>query len=69
MKHHLSFDWLLCGDLKGRLRMARDEMAPLHEPPRPALTTETVLLLVSTLTAEEQQWLAAKMNEVDGGAA
>jgi hypothetical protein len=27
-KHHLSFDWLIGGDLKGRLRMARNEIAP-----------------------------------------
>jgi hypothetical protein len=27
-KHRLSFDWLLAGDLKGRLKMARNEFAP-----------------------------------------
>ena len=27
-QHHLSVDWLLCGDLKGRFRMARNEFAP-----------------------------------------
>jgi hypothetical protein len=27
-KHHVSVDWLIAGDLKGRLRMARNEIAP-----------------------------------------
>ena len=34
-KHHVSVDWLIGGDLKGRLRMARNEvMAPRPNPPR-----------------------------------
>jgi hypothetical protein len=44
-KHHLSFDWLLCGDLKGRLRMARNEIGsqqPVLDP-----WYEVVLLLKS----------------------
>ena len=31
-KYHLSADWLLAGDLKGRLRMARKDLAPVHKP-------------------------------------
>jgi hypothetical protein len=34
-KHHLSFDWLIAGHIKGRLEMARNEFGP---PPEPVLT-------------------------------
>jgi hypothetical protein len=27
-KRHVSVEWLIAGDLKGRLRMARNEIAP-----------------------------------------
>jgi hypothetical protein len=30
-KHHVSFDWMLAGDLEGRLRMARNEIE--HQQP------------------------------------
>jgi len=34
-KNHVSVDWLLCGDLKGRLRMARG-----WAPPAPKLNED-----------------------------
>jgi hypothetical protein len=34
-KHHVSVGWLLGGDLKERLRMARNEVVSLNEPPPP----------------------------------
>jgi hypothetical protein len=35
--YKISMDWLLCGDLQGRLRMARDEIA---QGSRPVLTPD-----------------------------
>jgi len=36
-KHKIGMDWLLCGDLQGRLRMARYEIA---QRSRPVLTPD-----------------------------
>jgi hypothetical protein len=67
-KHHVSVDWLLGGDLKGRLRMAHNEIAMPSEPAaRPSSAMREVFrALVSMMTEDDKQWLLAKMRETVG---
>lgn len=63
-KHRVSVDWLLCGDLKGRLRMARKEVTNESPKSEAAVTAEEFRALVDIMTTEQQQWLLSMMREI-----
>jgi len=64
-KHHLSADWLLAGDLKGRLRMARKEVGVQTVPRSPRPMPEAVQRVLQTLDDRELKAVKRVMAALD----